>query len=107
MTYAIEFTDVADMEVQDILFWMLGRSPSWAARWQQGFEEAVNSLREFPERNQEAPDTAHLSVTVRQHLYEKYRILYALVDADGDGILEVVRILHVRHGARRPLNQEE
>jgi hypothetical protein len=48
VTFRIEFTDVAEMEVQDSLWWLLSRFPEYAGRWQAGLEKAVNSLTEFP-----------------------------------------------------------
>jgi plasmid stabilization system protein ParE len=104
--FRIEFTDVADMEVQEIFLWLLGRSPVQAGRWQEGLEKAVNSLAEQPTRCPLAPEHARFDVEVRQLLYRSYRILFTLVDTDGDGDRDTVRILHVRHGARRWLGEE-
>lgn len=103
MTFRVEFTDVAEKEVQDILFWILGQSPEWAGKWQCGLESAIHSLTEFPGRCPRAPEDTQFAVTVRQLLYGSYRILFTLVDSDGDSEVDTVRILHVRHGARRRL----
>jgi plasmid stabilization system protein ParE len=105
--FLIEFTDVAEMEVQDTFLWLLGRSPDHAGRWQAGLEASVNSLAEFPTRCPLAPESDQFDVEVRQQLYGRYRILFTLVDADGDGAEDTVRILHVRHGARRFLGQSD
>lgn len=107
MSFGIEFTDVAEMEVQDALLWFLGRSPSLAGKWQEGFEKAISSLADFPTRCQLAPEADLFSVPVRQLIYGRYRILFALVDTDEDGELDTVRILHVRHGARRQLGYDD
>jgi plasmid stabilization system protein ParE len=107
VTFLIEFTDVADMEVQDTFLWLLGRSPDYADRWQAGLEASVNSLSEFPTRCPLAPESDRFEVEVRQQLYGPYRILFTLVDTDHDGAADTVRILHVRHGARRLLGQAE
>lgn len=106
MIFRIEFTDVADMEVQDAFLWLLGRSLVQAGRWQEGLEKAVNSLAEFPTRCPLAPEHAIFDVEVRQMLYRSYRILFTLVDTDQDGSADTVRILHVRHAARRWLGEE-
>ena len=107
MTFRVEFTDVAEMEVQDTLLWLLGRSPEQAGRWQEGLEKAVASLQEFPTRCPLAPEKDAFDIEVRQLLYRGYRILYTLVDVNDDGIDDTVRILHVRHGARRYLGEED
>ncbi len=36
-----------------------------------------------------------------------YRILYCLIDEDGDGETDTVLLLHVRHGSRRRLNEPQ
>lgn len=41
MSYQVEFTDVADMEVENILLWIMGRAPERVERWQDGLEKAV------------------------------------------------------------------
>ena len=100
MTFNIEFTDVAEMEVQEIFLWLLGRAPELAGQWQAGLERVVDSLRELPLRCPEAPESHAFEAEVRQILYRPYRVLFTLIDADGDGTTDTVRILHVRHGAR-------
>jgi plasmid stabilization system protein ParE len=103
MNFAVEFTDVADMEVQNILLWIMGRSPEQAEPWQDGLENAVMSLTSLPKRCPLASEQDAFDVEVRQLLYGKYRLLFTLVDTDNDGEPDTVRILHVRHGAQRPL----
>ena len=48
---------------------------------------------------------------VRQMLYRQgrttYLVLFCLVDADHDGKEDTVRVLHVRHGAQRPIGTSE
>ena len=107
MNYAVEFTDVADMEVQDILLWIMGRDPNGAKRWQEGLETAAESLSMFPRRCPLAPENEAFNVEVRQLLYGAYRVLYTLIDSDGDGENDTARILHVRHGARQYLHQQD
>ena len=107
MNFWIEFTEVAEMEVQDTLLWLLGRSPNQAGKWQEGFEKAVSSLAEFPTRCLLAPEADLFSVPVRQLLYGQYRILFTLVDTDDDGEPDTVRSLHVRHATRRRLSDSD
>jgi plasmid stabilization system protein ParE len=107
VTFRIEFTDVAEMELQDTFLWLLGRSPDYAGRWQARLETSINSLSELPTRCPLAPESERFEVEVRQLLYSSYRILFTLVDTDDDGTADPVRILHIRHGARRLLGQEE
>ena len=106
MSYKVDFTDVADMEVQNILLRMMGRMPDYAERWQDGLEKAVASLEDFPGRCAIVTDLTTPDRQVRQLLYGAYRLLFTLLDIDGDGDLDTVRLLHVRHGAQGPLTQE-
>ena len=106
MSYRTEFTDVADMEVQNILLWLMGEAPERVEAWQQGLEDAVLSLSLLPSRCPFAPENAAFSVPVHQLLYGAYRILFTLVDTDDDGSSDTVRILHIRHGALRYLGEE-
>ena|SRR5260221_10318584 len=101
MTYCVVLTEIAEAEVDDIFFWLVGRNPNHAAKWLNGFRRSIATLSEFPERCQIAREDVLFDVPVRQHLFEKHRILYTLIDSDGDGTAETVRILHVRHGARQ------
>ena len=106
MSYKIEFADVADMEVQNILLRIMGRTPDYAGCWQDGLEKAVASLEDFPGRCAIVTDLSTPERQVRQLLYGAYRLLFTLLDTDGDGDLDTVRLLHVRHGAQGPLIQE-
>jgi plasmid stabilization system protein ParE len=105
VTFRVEFTEVADMEVHDTFLWLLGRSPKHAGQRQEGLEQAIRSLTEFPSRCPLAPESDAFEVEVRQLLYRSHRILFTLVDVDEDGDLDTVGILHVRHGARRRLDE--
>ena len=35
-----------------------------------------------------------------------HRVLYCLVDAEDSGKVDTLRVLHVRHGAQRRLNED-
>jgi plasmid stabilization system protein ParE len=107
MRFRIEFTDVADMEVEETFLWMLTRSPDQADQWQEGLEDAVDKLADFPRSGPLAPENDAFAIEVRQLLYGKYRVLYTLVDTDDDGEEDTLRVLHVRHGARRYLHEAD
>ncbi len=71
----------------------------------------VQKLSTFPTRCSLAPENELFDVQVRQMLYREgrtvYRILFFIVDADGDGEPDTVRILHVRHASQPHLGQTE
>jgi toxin ParE1/3/4 len=68
--------------------------------WLDGVIAAVDTLTSLPRRCPLAPENDDFDVEVRQLLYGEFRILFIVED-------EVVRVLHVRHGARRFLDPGE
>jgi plasmid stabilization system protein ParE len=100
MRYRVEIMPAALRELDDAFGWIARRSPARAERWQARAMRALRSLTEFPRRCPLAPEGDDFGVEVRQLLYGEYRVLF---DIQGD----TVRILHVRHGARRPLPPDE
>ena len=110
--FAVEFTDGGKAEADAAFLWLSRRSPEFAGRWYAGLLTEVGKLSLFPTGRPLAPeDDAFPNVTVRQQLYRRgrlvYRVLFFLVDDDGDGAEDTVRILHVRHGAQRRLNEPQ
>jgi plasmid stabilization system protein ParE len=69
-------------------------------RWFLALESAIASLTNFPHRCSLAPENAEFPFEVRNLLYGRkphtYRFLFT-IDAD------LVYVLHIRHGRRRPL----
>ena len=73
-------------------------APLAGSRWYGKLIEALQSLDTFPERGQVVKNLSHSNRLVRRILFGRkpnvYRIYYSV---EGD----TVRILHIRHGARR------
>lgn len=84
--------------------WIRERAPGAAARWFNGFVDALNSLTESPERCGLAPENDAVEPEIRQLLYGRrsgvYRALFTITGSD-------VRILHIRHAARETLSAED
>jgi len=84
--------------------WIYERSPEAAARWFNGFVDALNSLTTSPERCGLAPENDAVEPEIRQLLYGRragvYRALFTIVRDE-------VRVLHIRHAARQPFTAEE
>jgi plasmid stabilization system protein ParE len=66
--------------------------------WFDRFERAILSLSVFPERHPALPKLSTPNSIVRQLLFGRrrnvYRVFYKIIGA-------TVRVIHVRHGARR------
>lgn len=110
--FAVEFTDPGKAEADEAYLWLSQRSPGFAGNWYAGLLVEVQKLSLFPAGRAPAPENDLFpDITVRQMLYRRgrlvYRVLFFLVDADGDGREDTVRILHVRHASRAPLGQTD
>ena len=80
---------------------MVARAPQQGVRWFNGLERAVLSLDRHPNRCPIAPECFDPGSPVRVLHYGRkphvYRIFFTVDDA-----AQVVHIVHVRRGARRP-----
>jgi plasmid stabilization system protein ParE len=80
--------------------WIARQSAERADAWVQGVDAAVHTLIHFPRRCPLAPENDAFATEIRQLLYGEYRILFTIEDG-------VVRVVHVRHGARRQMSADE
>jgi plasmid stabilization system protein ParE len=100
MTYRVEISAQVDSDAHAILEWLRSQHATDAAvAWFRGLGSAIDSLAQFPSRCPLAPENREFDFEVRQLLYGRkahlYRVLFTI---EGD----VVRVLHIRHGRRRP-----
>jgi plasmid stabilization system protein ParE len=102
-SYKINIQPRALRDALRIHDWIAQDSPRNAAKWYAGLIDAIDSLAQFPERCKRAPENESFSEDIRQLLYGKrrgvYRILFTIHE-------DIVRVLHVRHGAREPMERE-
>ena len=84
--------------------WIRERAPEAAARWFNGFVEALNSLTTFPDRCGLASENDDVEPEIRQLLYGHrsgvYRALFVISGKE-------VRVLHIRHASRQTMTAEE
>ena len=83
-----------------------------ALAWRQELREAIGSLATMPRRCPRATEPFHGDV--RQMLYRRlhsslvYRILFRITDEEENAIdPPTVTVIHVRHGAARPLTRAQ
>ncbi|PYR72462.1 MAG: type II toxin-antitoxin system RelE/ParE family toxin [Acidobacteria bacterium] len=103
MVFRVELSDRAQSDIAAIYDWLLSQQAGNAGeRWFVALREAIASLSTLPTRCPVSPESQDSPVEVRQLLYGRkphvYRILFT-IDRD------VVQVLHVRHGRRRPRRQ--
>ena len=103
MNFLVETSDIAQAEIEAIYFRLLAYDTEFAARWLEGLNRALVLLETFPRRNERVSQEGAPGRETRRLLYKNgravYRIIYLLVDNDGDGEEETVRVLQVRQGA--------
>ncbi len=102
MTYRVEFSVRALLDLE-ILYFEKNVAEfvrKCAARWFNGLQDAINGLTTLPRRCQLAPEAKGKSRELRHLLYGKkphvYRVIYE-IDESG----RMVKIFHIRHGARQ------
>lgn len=98
MKYFVRYSSTAEAEVQEAYSWIHRQSPFYAAKWLAGLLQAIASLESGPDSYPLAPEADTFLKPIRQLLYGKRRGIYrVLFEIEGD----VVKVLHIRHGARR------
>lgn len=100
MSHKVVLDAEAAREAEEAYPYIARRAPDAAARWYDRLLEAMWSLAEFPRRHPLAPEDAFFPEEIRHLEYGNYRVLYTIQDAP-----KVVRILPVRHAARRALGE--
>ncbi len=94
MTYRVVVTATAKQDLRSAYLWAAQRAPLTAAVWLVRFETHLESLANFLERGQLAPENKLLDEEIRQSIFGRRQgALYTIVDDE-------VRVLHVRRAAR-------
>lgn len=106
MVYRVEVAQAAEAELEALYFWVVSRARSQGAAWFNGLERAVLALNEYPERCPVAPESAEPDRPIRVLRYGRKPHVY-LVFFTVDTRTRVVRVLHVRRGARQPPTPED
>ena len=105
MAFRVEISLQAERDAEVILEWLLSQQIGQAGiDWFLALDDAFASLAQSPERRPIAPENARFPFEVRQLLYGRkphvYRILFTIA---GD----MVQVLHIRHGRRKPIDPTE
>ena len=100
MTHRVRLSDEALRQIEAIGDYIAKDSPLNAQRWLQKLRAHVDSLANLPEKHAVLYTAEQAGVEVRQTFYGVYRILYS-IDKD------IVHVLTVRHGARKPIGPAE
>jgi plasmid stabilization system protein ParE len=100
MAYRVELTKSAEAELEELYLWVVERAPSQGAAWFNGLEHAILSLEQFPKRCRIAPENLDAPQPVRVLSYGRRPHVYG-VFFTVDETAKVVRVVHIRRGARQ------
>lgn len=89
-------------DVERIYEYIAADAPLAAERWVESIFEAVEGLSRFPRRCAHAPEDEGLRIGLRQLVHGNYRILFTI-----DEERRLVKVPHIRHGARRALTADD
>ena len=106
MAYRVELAKGAETQLEELYLWVIERAPSQGATWYNGLEHAIVSLDQHPERCSIAPENIDPDSPIRILRYGRRPHLY-LVFFVVDDVARVVRVLHIRRGARRGPRSDE
>ena len=102
--FAVIILPAAERDITEAYEWIAEYDADAAARWYNRLAEAIFSLDTFPERCPLAPESRFLNREIREIFHGrrqyKYRILFTVTKNE-------VHILHLRHGARLALGEDE
>lgn len=106
MAYQVVLADRAKSDAQGIYHWVIDAAPERGRIWFEELIKSLASLSRFPLRCPIAREAEKIGRPIRCLLFgEKrniYRILYEVDEAR-----TTVRVLHIRHGARKDARREE
>lgn len=104
--YCVELDPRAVEDIDNVLDWLAQEAPHKQAEWFEAIESEIQSLATMPQRCPLAPEHHRWEseLELRQLLFDRYpsayRIIFTIVG-------NTVRVLQVRHGARRFLFEDD
>jgi toxin ParE1/3/4 len=100
MAYRVEVARNAEAELEELFRWVVERAPSQGTAWFNGLEQSIPALERLPKRCRIGPESFDPDQPVRVLNYGRsphvYRVFFTI-----DETAKVVRVLHIRRGARQ------
>lgn len=96
MKYAVIVTPEAEKNIEAAFSYIYDRSTRNAGKWIRGLYHEIDSLELFPHRCGIAPDSRFVGEELRHLIYKSHRVIFRIEERH-----RIVRVLHVRHAARR------
>lgn len=106
MVYRVDLARNAEVELEQLYLWVVERAPQQRASWFNGLERAILTLDQHPDRCPVAPESIDPDHPVRVLSYGRkplvYRVFFTV-----DHSARIVRVVHVRRGARQRPTADE
>jgi toxin ParE1/3/4 len=106
MTYSVEFSVRALLDLEVLYFDKNVAESQAAARWFNGLQAAIDGLATLPNRCPLAPEAKGENRELRHLLYGKKPHIYQVIYEVDESRL-MVKIFHIRYGARQSLQTSE
>ena len=102
--YHVELDPRAVEDIDNVLDWLAQEAPHKLGEWFEALEVEIQSLETMPQRCPLAPEHRRWEseLELRQLLFDRYPSVYRIIFTIKG---TVVRVLQVRHGARRYLHE--
>jgi plasmid stabilization system protein ParE len=102
MTYLVSLTARAERDLAFLFEAIHAEDSETALAWYRGLKKAILNLEKFPNRCPPSLENARLRNLLYGRKPHVYRVIYRVLEKE-----RRVEVLHVRHGARRPLKQSD
>ena len=96
MAYAVNLTARAERDLAHLYEEIHAEHSDAAVKWYRGFQQAVLSLEEQPNRCPATPESNAFRHLLYGNKPQVYRAIYRVLEKR-----KKVEVLHIRHGARR------
>jgi plasmid stabilization system protein ParE len=100
MNRKVQLSRRATRDIEEAYLYIRHDAPERAKLWRERLQQAIRSLKAFPERHSVLFDAATAGRDVRQMTFGVYLVLYS-VETDR------IDVLTVRHGARQPIEPSD
>jgi len=100
MAYRVELAKSAEADLDALYLWVIERAPSQGATWFNSLEQAILSLDRHPERCPIARENITPDSPIRVLFHGRRPHVHGAFFTI-DVAAKIVRVLHVRRGARR------
>lgn len=100
MAYRVQVTEQADREIGEAFEFIAQDGVERAAAWLDRLQSRLDRLATHPNRCPLAPESGMFDLEIRQALHGPFRVLFVVRG-------KTVTVLHVRHGARKALNEPD